>query len=177
MKLTTQRTELNKFPIRYVIYIIAALLLTVIDLLFIDLIQIESITPDLLLILCIWIALAEGQFFAVFAAFGIGVFYDLVSADVIGTNALAKVVAAFVAGYFHKEGSIKHSLKSIRFILVVLLSTIVHNIIYFFFYIKAGDIGFFSFFLRYGLAASFYTTIISAIAIFVKIPEKEINVD
>lgn len=177
MKLTSQRTEMKSFPVRYIIYTIAALIITLIDLLFIDIIQIAGITPDLLLILCVWIALAEGQFIALFAAFGIGLFYDVLSADVIGTNALAKVAAVFVAGYFHKEGNLKKSLNSLRFVLVVLLSAVVHNIIYFFFYIKAGEISFVSFFLRYGVAASFYTTIISIIAILVKIPEKEIDID
>lgn len=177
MKLTTHRQEIKSFPIRYVIYAIAAILLSLVDILLIDVIQIEGITPDLLLVLCVWIALAEGQFTAIFAAFGIGLFYDVISADVIGTNALAKVTATFIAGYFHKERNLKKSLNSLRFVLVVLLAAVIHNLIYFFFYVKAGEIDFFSFFFRYGIAASFYTGIISLIAILVKIPEKEIDID
>lgn len=177
MKLVAQSREMKTFPVRYIYYAVIALILSIIDMLFIDIIQIEGITPDLLLILCIWIALAEGQFVALFAAFGIGLVYDLISADVVGTNALAKVSAAFVAGFFHKERNLKQNLNSIRFVLVVLLAAFVHNIIYYFFYIKAGEMQFFSFFLRYGIAASFYTTIISIIAILVKIPEKEIDID
>ncbi len=177
MKIVSQSREMKAFPIRYIYYAVIALILSIVDILFVDIIQIEGIAPDLLLILCIWIALAEGQFVALFAAFGIGIVYDLISADVVGTNALAKVSAAFVAGFFHKERNIKQSLNIIRFVLVVLISSFVHNIIYFFFYIKSSEIAFLPFFLRYGIAASFYTTALSVIAILVKIPEKEIDID
>jgi len=177
MRITAYREEKNVFPIRYIVYLILALFISLLDVLFIDLIQIEGITPDLLLVLCVWIALAEGQFVGVFAGFIIGLQYDLTTADVLGTNALAKLTAAFVAGYFHKEGNLKQSLGTIKFVLVVLLSSFIHNAIYYFFYIKASDFSFFSFFLRYGIAASFYTTVVSTIAILVNIPRKEIDID
>lgn len=177
MKLSSQRTDMKSYQIRYIIYGIVALLLSLVDVVFIDIIQIEGITPDLLLILCVWIALAEGQFVALFAAFGIGLLYDSISADVIGTNALAKVAATFFAGFFYRESAIKKSLNSYKFVLVVLFASFVHNLIYFFFYIKAGDINFFNFFVRYGIATSFYTTVMSIIAILIKIPEKELDID
>ena len=60
----------------------------------IDFISIGGIKPDLLLILCVWITLSEGQYEGLITAFVLGLLNDIVSFDVIGTNALSKVVAA-----------------------------------------------------------------------------------
>ena len=177
MKIDETADSIKKFPIRYIIYSIVALILSLVQIQFIDLIAIEGIKPDLLLILCVWIALAEGQFLGLFWAFGIGLLFDMVSADVPGTNALAKVVAAFVAGYFFKPTNLKNNLSTFRFVLISLLSAFVHNIIYFLIYIKPGELDFVTFFLRYGIAATFYTDVISTLAILVRIPQKEIDID
>lgn len=79
MKIDETADSIKKFPIRYIIYSIVALVLSLVQIQFIDLISIEGIKPDLLLILCVWIALAEGQFLGLFWAFGIGLLFDLVS--------------------------------------------------------------------------------------------------
>ncbi|HPU23364.1 MAG TPA: rod shape-determining protein MreD [Candidatus Kapabacteria bacterium] len=177
MKLVENKYYLIQIQIRYIVYAILALLLMLVELLFIDIIAIESVTPDLLLILCVWITLAEGQFVGLFFAFGIGLIFDVISGDVIGTNALAKLVASYVAGFFHKERNIKSNLNTLRFTLVVLVSAFIHNIIYFFFYLKPAETSFWQFFLQYGVSATLYTMLFSAIAILIKIPAKEIDID
>lgn len=177
MKLVAEKYDLKNIKVRYIIYGIVALLLMLIELLFIDIIEIENVTPDLLLILCVWISLAEGQFTGIFAGFAIGLLFDIISGDVIGTNALAKLVAAYIAGFFHKERNLKANLNTFRFVLVVLLSAFLHNLIYFFFYLKPAETSFLQFFLQYGVAATFYTVLFSAIAILIRIPAKEIDID
>lgn len=177
MKLVAEKYDLKSIKVRYVIYGIIALILTLIELLFLNIIAIENITPDLLLILCIWITLAEGQFIGLFAAFAIGLMFDIVSGDVVGTNALAKLVAAYVAGFFHKERNTKANLNTFRFVLVVLITTFIHNLIYFFFYLKPAETTFSKFFLQYGVAATFYTVLFSTLAILIRIPAKEIDID
>lgn len=177
MKLFEDNPGLKTFPVRYIVYAIAALLLIIINVLGLDLIQIGGITPDLVLILCVWIALAEGRFKGLFAAFAIGFLFDLITADVIGTNALAKVIGAFVAGSFFKENAEAKNFGFVRFTLINLLVATIHNSVYYFFYVKAGDMSFGMFFLKYGVAASFYTSVFAAIAALSKIPKKVINID
>lgn len=176
MKFNLEEQAGRQFPIRYIVYAISALLLNILQIALPDFVDIGGITPDLLIILCVWIALAEGQFIGLFAGFAIGLLFDVVSADVIGTNALAKLVAAFVAGWFYKKGQDDKIIGSYRFILIVLLSTFIHNLIYFFFYIKASELVFIEFFLKYGFASTLYTSVVSVIAMLIRIPKKEIDI-
>ncbi len=177
MKLITEQNPFKSFPVRYIFYLIAAMFISVIDILALDLIQIGGITPDLLLVLVIYITLAESQFIGLFAGFAIGLFFDLVSANNLATNALAKTIAAYIAGFFFKPTSVKQNLQTFRFVLIVLLSSFVHNIIYYFFYIKSSPLDFWSFFLKFGVAASFYTAVISVFPVLVRIPGRQINID
>jgi len=158
--------------IRYIYYVIAALLLSVINILVLDFIAVGTFTPDFMLILCVWIALTEGQFVGIFAAFLCGLLFDIVSHDVIGTNALAKTVVGFVAGWFYRENKANVIIGSYRFIIIVFICALVHNLIYSFFYIKATDISLVPFFMKNGIASSLYTTVFAVLAMLFKIPRK-----
>jgi len=146
-------------PLRAIAYAVAAMLISVIHVVFLRFISVSSVTPDLLLILTVWIALFEGQFMGMLAGFACGILFDVVSADVIGTNALAKTIAGFVAGYFYKEGAAASTIGSYRFLLIIGLCAFVHNLLYFFFYIQPMQVGFTTFFLTYGVATTLYTTV------------------
>ena len=89
---------------RGIAYVVIAMVLSVIHVVFLRFVSVVSVTPDLLLILTVWIALVEGQFVGMIAGFASGLLFDAVSADVLGSNALAKTIAGFVAGYFYREG-------------------------------------------------------------------------
>ncbi|MFA6572527.1 MAG: rod shape-determining protein MreD [Bacteroidota bacterium] len=173
MKINFNLPQQNKSQtLRYIYYAIAALLLSVINVLILDFIAIGTFTPDFILILCVWIALSEGQFVGIFAAFACGILFDVISHDVIGTNALAKTVVGFVAGFFYRENKSNLIIGSYRFILITLLCAVIHNLIYYFFYIKPTEISFIPFFLKYGLASSLYTTVFAVLAMLFKIPRK-----
>ena len=107
------------YNLRFVIYGIIALLLSVVHVVFLNLVSVGGITPDLLIILVVWIAIREGQFIGILAGFGCGLLFDIVSLDVLGTNALAKTFAGFAAGYFFKEKNNELTLGSLKFIFVV----------------------------------------------------------
>lgn len=145
--------------IRSIGYGVVALLLSVIHVVFLRFLQVSSVTPDLLLVFTVWIALVEGQFTGMIAGFLCGLLFDVVSADVIGTNALAKTVAGFIAGYFYRENFAFQTIGSMKFVAIVLLSAFAHNMIYTFFFIKPMQVAFIQFFLQYGLAATLYTTV------------------
>jgi rod shape-determining protein MreD len=169
-----QQSALSKTTVRYTTYTMVALLLAVLDVILLDFISVGGLTPDLLLILVVWITLSEGQFVGLFAAFACGILYDVISVDIIGSNALAKVVVALIAGWFWKENSVQQNIGSYRFLIIVLISSIVHNLIYFFMYIKYSEINFLPFFLKYGIAISLYTTVFAIFPMLFKIPRNRI---
>lgn len=144
-------------------YAIAGLILLLVQL-NLGYIAVESVTPDLLVVLTVFVALREGQFTGLLVGFFLGLFFDLISSDIIGTNALSKMLAGFVAGYFYNDKlSLQESVGSFRFLGIVALAALVHNIVYYFFYVQPTDLSFTSFFLRSGIAASLYTTVIAVL--------------
>ena len=145
--------------IRYIGYGIIAMVLSVIHVVFLRFLEVSSVTPDLLLIFTVWIALVEGQFTGMIAGFLCGVLFDVVSTDVIGTNALAKTFAGFIAGYFYRHGFIKEIIGSARFLMIVTLAGFVHNLIYNFFFLRPMQVSFIMFFVQYGVASTLYTTV------------------
>jgi rod shape-determining protein MreD len=60
------------YNLRFVIYGIIALLLSVVHVVFLNLVSVGGITPDLLIILVVWIAIREGQFIGIIAGFSCG---------------------------------------------------------------------------------------------------------
>ncbi|MES2764834.1 MAG: rod shape-determining protein MreD [Bacteroidota bacterium] len=155
-----QSSVLNTSPaLRYIYYAVIALVLCIIHRMFLDLISVAGVTPDLLLLLTVWIALKEGQSVGQFAGFGAGLLFDIISVDVLGTNALAKSIAGFIAGYFYSEDEREDKTGSYKFLLIVFLCALIHNLIYFFFYIRLTEMGFLEFFLKYGVASTLYTTV------------------
>jgi rod shape-determining protein MreD len=160
MQIVFDRSQLERNPaLRFVAYGVVALVLSVLHVAFLRFIAVSSVTPDLLLILTVWIALFEGQFVGMFAGFFCGLLFDVVSADVLGSNALAKTAAAFVAGYFWKEGFATEIIGTFRFLVIIAICGLVHNLLYYFFYVKPMEISFPMFFLTYGVATTLYTTV------------------
>jgi rod shape-determining protein MreD len=162
----------KSITLRFVYYGIVALLLAVIKVVLLDLIAVSSITPDLILILVVWIALKEGQFKALFAGFACGLLFDIVSIDVIGTNALTKTLVGLIAGFFYKEHHADNIIGSFKFLGIVFLCSVFHNLVYNIFYIRPSQISFATFFLKYGLATSLYTTVIAVFPMFIKLRRK-----
>ncbi|MBI5326600.1 MAG: rod shape-determining protein MreD [Ignavibacteriae bacterium] len=174
MKIIFDKKGKKSPAVRYTYYAIAALILSVVNIALLDFIAVGTLTPDFLLILCVWIAITEGQFIGIVAGFLCGILFDFISHDVIGTNALAKTAAAFAAGWFFKENKANVTIGSFRFLAIIFVCSLVHNMIYFFFYIKSTEISFFPFFLKYGLATSLYTTVFAVFPMLVKLQRKGI---
>lgn len=170
-----ERSPREKQIIKISAYIIAAVTFSIIHVVLLDLISINGLMPNLLLILCVWISISEGQLIGIIAGFAIGLFFDYVSGDLIGTNALTKMIAAFIAGYFYREGKVRQTMASYRFLLAVFLASIGHNLIYYFLYIKSTEIDYISFFIKYGLAESVYTTVVSLIGMLINMPRRELD--
>lgn len=157
---------------RYAVYALIAIVLSLIQFSLLNFIEVQGITPDLLLVLCVWISIREGRFAGIIAGFLIGLTLDIVSFDLVGINAFTKTIAGFISGSFYQEGKEQLILHGLKFLLIVFISSFVHNLIYFFFYIKLSDITFISFFVKYGVAFSFYTTVFAIIPMLIKRKER-----
>lgn len=146
-------------PLRMIAYAVIAMLLSVVHIVFLRFISVSSVTPDLLLILTVWIAIVEGQFTGMVAGFLCGLLFDVVSAQVPGTNALVKTLAGFIAGYFYRESDAMALIGSVRFLLITALAATVDSFTYNFFYVKPMQTSFWMFFVKYGVATTLYTTV------------------
>lgn len=160
-KVSHSPSNLTNPAFRGIAYAVIAMVLSVFHVVFLRFVAVGSITPDLLLILVVWVALMEGQFMGTVAGFACGLLFDSVSGDVIGTNALAKTIAGFVAGYFFKSGFGVSAIGNYRFLLIISFAGLIHNLIYFTFYVRPMQVGFFDFVLTYGVATTLYTTVVA----------------
>ena len=127
------------------------------------LLTLEGITPDLLTIWVVYLALKEGQMAAMPWGFATGLAFDLLTGNFIGLSALTKTVAAVTAGYFYNENKTPLILGSYRFLVIVLIVSLVHNTIYFLIFTQGSEIGFMGAIFRVGLATSFYTATLTLI--------------
>lgn len=159
---------------KYSLYFLLALLLNIFDLVLLDYLSLEGLTPDFLLILVVWISLNEGQFIGMISGFIAGLMFDLFSFDVLGTNSLAKVIAALIAGWFYNQNKINENIGSYRFLVIIFVSSLFHNLVYFFMYIKVSEISFLPFFGKYGLAISFYTTVFAIFPMLIRLPKNRL---
>lgn len=161
----------------YLLYFLWIIVITVFHIIFLDLFAIMDVTPDLFIIIVVWITLKEGRLAGILAGFVIGLYLDIISADVVGTNAFSKTIAAFIVSYFYKENKINFITKGYQFILISFLATLIHNIVYFFFYIKTSEQDFLVFYLKYGLATTAYTTVFAILVVLFQMPSNRIKIN
>lgn len=151
----------------YGVYTIAALLAIIVGTIASNLLSVGGITPDLLLLVIVALALHKGQFPAILFGFFSGLLFDIVSTDVLGSNALVKLVAGYVAGFFRREeATIRSSIGSTRYVGVTLLCALVHNAVYSLLYTRPADIPLGEFYVKNGIAAALCTTALALLPFF-----------
>lgn len=147
-------------------YSFISFLLIILQATVMHLVTLEGITPDILAIWVVYLALCEGQLRATIWGFAIGLSFDLVTGNFIGLSALTKTMTGFVAGYFFNETRTRSTLGSYRFLLIVLLASLIQNTAYFVIFTRGTDIGLFQAVVRFGLTTTLYTGTLSLIPIF-----------
>ncbi len=151
----------------YGFYIIAALIAIVIGTIASNLLSVGGITPDILLLVVVAMGLHKGQFSAIIFGFTSGLLFDVVSTDVLGSNALVKLLVGYIAGFFWKEdATVRSSIGSPRYVAVTLLCALLHNGVYYLLYTRPANIPFGEFYLKNGIAAALYTTAIALLPFF-----------
>jgi rod shape-determining protein MreD len=123
------------------------------------------VIPDLVLILVVYFSIKNGQIAGILFGFFGGIVFDLVTGNLLGSAALAKILAAFTAGYFstNRRGI---NLTSYRFILIVLLAAFINSST--FALVTNFDLNnnFLRLIFEQGITPAIYTGFISAIWIF-----------
>jgi rod shape-determining protein MreD len=152
---------------RIIRYALVSVLLIFIQTKVLHLLSIEGITPDLLTIWIVYIALNEGQLAGTIWGFGVGLLFDIVVGDFIGLGAFSKTIAGFSAGYFYNENKTQMTLGSYRFVIVTLVVSAVHNLLYFIIYTRGTEISLLRAVFEFGLATTFYTGILSLLPMLV----------
>ncbi len=147
-------------------YGLITVVLIVLQTTFIRFISIESITPDILVVWIVYLALRYGQIHATVAGFILGFIVDIISGDFLGLYALSKTVCGFVAGYSYDENRTTQTLATYRFALIVLLASIVHNVIYFTIFVQGSELPFWRTLGLFGVTTSLYTSALSLLPIF-----------
>lgn len=133
---------------------------------FIPFISLGGYLPDLLLLYLIYLALQRGQIEATISGFIIGVLQDIVTIKFFGLAALAKTITGFVAGYFFNENTTEQTLGSYRFVLLVGICSIVHDLVYFTIFFQGSEGSMLVSTLELTLGMTLYTCVISVLPMF-----------
>jgi rod shape-determining protein MreD len=146
-------------------YVFISFLLIIIQSQAMKLLSLEGMTPDILAIWIVYIALRHGQMSGTIWGFGIGLLFDLLTGNFIGLSALTKTVCGFTAGYFYNENKTTLLLSSYRFTLVILIVSFVQNVVYFIIFTQGSDIGLLRAIFEFGLATALYTATVSLLPV------------
>lgn len=138
--------------IRYLLFFIIALLLQVT---LVKYIQIVTWRPDLVLIVLVSYSLRYGPNRGMSAGFAVGLLQDLLSSHFLGLTALSKTLAGFVAGSLAGEFTVR-----VKFFLALLISGLVHDLVYFFIYTLGENFSFQSLIVLYTIPNLTYTVIL-----------------
>jgi len=154
--------------IEYLKYFAAAIVLFLIQKTFIPLISIELVTPDLPILLVIFIAIQRGQIYGVVSGFIYGLIIDIFASSFLGLNSLSYLISGFIAGYFYEENRAKEMLQSYLFIFVMFLSIFLSNLIFYVIFIQGmKELPFGFLLLKYCVGSTFYTLIFGIIFMFI----------
>ena len=147
-------------------YVFISLFLIILQTSIMRLISIEGIVPDVLAVWIVYIALKRGQVSATLWGFFIGLVLDFATGNFIGLSALSKTLCGFTAGYFFSENKTQLTLSSYRFLVVVLVSSLVQNVVYFIIFTRGTEIGLLRAVWGFGIATTLYTATAALLPMF-----------
>jgi rod shape-determining protein MreD len=130
--------------------------------------SIQGIVPDIVLLWIVYLAIRRGQITATVAGFLLGLTLDLISGPdgMVGLAALTKTLAGFLAGYFYNENKIQQTLGGYQFIIIVVLISLVHNVIYFLLFLQGSGLVWSEMLMRHGVPATVYTVAVALLPMF-----------
>jgi rod shape-determining protein MreD len=142
------------------------LVLLVVQTTFIPYLSVIGFLPDIFLPWLVYVALRRGQTEATIYGFAIGFLQDMTATKFLGLAALSKTVCAFTAGYFVNENTTEQTLGSYRYVLIVLLCSFVHDLVYFTVFFQGSEGSVIGHVLQFSVASTIYTGVISLLPMF-----------
>ena len=142
------------------------LVLLLLQTIFIPYLSILGYVPDILLPWLVYVALRRGQVEASLYGFGVGFLQDIAATKFLGLAALSKTLCCFVVGYFYNENTIGQTLGSYRYVLIVMLSSFIHDIVYFTVFFLGVEGSLVGHVLQFSIASTVYTGVISLLPMF-----------
>lgn len=148
----------------YLKYAIFFAVLIVIQVSFIWLISISkyNITPDLVIILVIFMGYTRGHIAGMVSGFVSGLILDILGGSFIGLSALSYSLAGFISGYFNRQLSEKAERKT-SMIAIIFICTLISYSIFFGIYFQGSTISYPEVFLTYVITTTFYTSVFGLI--------------
>ena len=150
----------------YIRSALVALALLLLQTTFIPYLSVGGFLPDVFLIWVVYVAIRRGQMEATITGFVVGLLQDALSMQFFGLSALTKTIAGFVAGYFFNENSTDQTLGSYRFLTILLLSSFVHNIIYYGVFLQGIQDSVFTTMIEFSVSTSLYTLLLGVFPMF-----------
>ncbi len=128
--------------------------------------SVDGVSPQLILLVIVYISLREGQLFGMGSGFAIGLMNDLLATHFIGYTSFVGVMAGFVAGFFFKESDVELAAKNFSFAWISAITLAITQLAALPI-IASGELNYFYVFLKFTLGTSVYTFVAAMIIVFV----------
>ncbi len=151
---------------RYLRSAFVLIILLVVQTVFVPFMILRGVVPDVLLIWVVYIALRRGQVEATVVGFIVGLLQDVTATQFLGLAALAKTIAGFAAGYFYNENQTEQTLSSYRFVMIVVVCSLIHNVVYFTIFLQGAGVPLVSTMLQFSFTTALYTSALSFLPMF-----------
>ncbi len=154
--------------IEYLKYFAISIVLVLVQKTFIPLINIEMVTPDLPILLIVYIAIRRGQIAGLVSGFTYGLLIDIFSSSFLGLNSLSYLLAGFIAGYFFEENRSKEILQSYFYIFIMFICIFIANMIFFAIFVQGmTGLSYGLLLLKYCVGSTIYTLVFGVIFMFI----------
>ncbi len=128
-----------------------------IQLVIMPLLSIDTITPNLIIILICFFTLKYGQMYGTLLGFILGFLYDLISGGLLGAFMFSFTISGFIAGYFFNENKIEINTATNEFIIIVFISAAINSFLYNLLSSSYNESNFFYIILEGGIFPGLYT--------------------
>lgn len=142
------------------------IVLLFVQIMLVPVVALDNVVPDLLIILVVFYTIKYGQVYGMLLGFATGLVFDLTTGVVLGSSMFAKTISAFIAGYFYNVNKTENFLKSYRFALLLLFTSLLHNTSQTLLSGFELQTNFLTLFLTRGLLPALYTAAIGGILVF-----------
>ena len=146
---------------QYIISILLFFPLLLVQTTLVPLLAIDTVIPDLILILLVYYAITQGQIYGSILGFIYGFLFDIITGSLLGSTMIAKTLAGFTAGYFSSENKQDQYLISYNFALIIMLSSLIDSTINAFFSSLNFTSNIFMLFFQFALLPTIYTATIA----------------